>query len=111
LQRLACLNKRKVHFSLCAEKGLSSGEHKSAFTVMSDCQIQNISLYTYVVPQFTHRKNPDGSWNSICQQCYLTVVSKADTRSEAELVVAEADHVCEESNADRRNRGTHPDSK
>jgi hypothetical protein len=78
---------------------------------MSYCQIPDIKLYTYVVPQFTHRQNPDGSWNSICQDCYLTVVSKADVRSEAELAAAEAAHVCEESNADRRHRGTHPDSR
>jgi hypothetical protein len=31
---------------------------------------------------FTHRENEDGSWDSICLECYLTVATK---RSEEEL--------------------------
>jgi hypothetical protein len=43
-------------------------------------------------PHFPHRHNDDGSHDSICTKCFLTVASVKD---EAELVQFERDHVCD----------------
>ena len=43
------------------------------------------------VPTFPHRHNPDGSYDSICTGCFVTV---AKAKPEAELEVFEKDHVC-----------------
>ena len=40
--------------------------------------------------KFTHRYNPDGTWQSICPECYKTV---AESREE-EIKRAEGTHVC-----------------
>ncbi len=44
---------------------------------------------------FSHRYNPDGTWQSICPECYKTV---AESREEAELKRAEDTHVCHSLN-------------
>lgn len=41
---------------------------------------------------FPHRRNPDGSFDSICLKCFRTVATQ---RNEADLAQAERDHVCE----------------
>jgi len=41
--------------------------------------------------KFSHRYNPDGTWQSICPECYKTV---AESRKEADLKRAESIHVC-----------------
>ncbi len=41
--------------------------------------------------KFTHRYNPDGTWQSICPECYKTV---AESREERDLKRAEGTHVC-----------------
>ena len=41
--------------------------------------------------KFSHRYNPDGTWQSICPECYKTV---AESREEADLKRAEDTHVC-----------------
>jgi len=41
--------------------------------------------------KFSHRCNPDGTWRSICPECYKTV---AESREEADLKQAEGAHVC-----------------
>jgi hypothetical protein len=43
------------------------------------------------VPVFTHRPNPDGSFDSICELCFVTIAS---SKLEEELVIAEAKHEC-----------------
>jgi hypothetical protein len=43
---------------------------------------------------FPHRKNRDGSFDSICRTCLLTV---ANTRREADLASYEQYHVCNPS--------------
>jgi hypothetical protein len=43
--------------------------------------------------RFTHRRNEEGSWDSICMNCFWTA---AHGHSEAELLVAEACHICVE---------------
>jgi hypothetical protein len=43
------------------------------------------------IPPFPHRRNRDGTFDSICGQCFQTVATKA---TEAELHVAEKDHEC-----------------
>jgi hypothetical protein len=40
---------------------------------------------------FPHRRNRDGSFDSICLICFATV---AHTRTEAELIELDAAHVC-----------------
>jgi len=40
---------------------------------------------------FRHRCNRDGSWDSICVTCFLTVLS---TAKEGDLIAAEQSHVC-----------------
>ena len=40
---------------------------------------------------FPHRKNADGSWDSICSKCFRTV---ATAKRESSLRDAEASHVC-----------------
>jgi hypothetical protein len=41
--------------------------------------------------EFAHRQNADGTFDSICLSCYLTVSSAL---SESELVDGEANHWC-----------------
>jgi hypothetical protein len=41
--------------------------------------------------KFSHRYNPDGTWRSICPECYKTVT---ESREEADLKRAEDTHVC-----------------
>jgi hypothetical protein len=41
--------------------------------------------------KFSRRHNPDGTWRSICPECYKTV---AESRDEADLKRAESFHVC-----------------
>jgi len=41
--------------------------------------------------EFAHRQNADGSFDSICLSCYLTVTSAP---SESGLVDGEANHSC-----------------
>jgi hypothetical protein len=43
---------------------------------------------------FPHRQNRDGSFDSICRRCLLTV---ANTRNEADLARYEQYHVCNPS--------------
>jgi hypothetical protein len=45
----------------------------------------------YALPLYAHRRNSDGSHDSICTLCYATV---ATARSEAHLAQHEHDHVC-----------------
>jgi hypothetical protein len=40
---------------------------------------------------FPHRQYPDGSFDSICPQCFVTVATR---RTEAELQRAESEHEC-----------------
>lgn len=41
--------------------------------------------------KFPHRKNSDGTWDSICSECFRTVAIADD---ESELAEAEAQHIC-----------------
>lgn len=43
---------------------------------------------------FPHRRNWDGTFDSICPSCFVTVTTK---NSESELAAAEAAHVCDRS--------------
>ncbi|HEY4380141.1 MAG TPA: hypothetical protein VGN01_07325 [Acidobacteriaceae bacterium] len=48
---------------------------------------------TSIVPSlFPHRVNRDGSFDSICKRCFLTIASCA---SETELAAAEREHMCD----------------
>jgi hypothetical protein len=41
-----------------------------------------------------HRRNSDGTWDSICKNCFLTI---AHGRTESELAKSEKTHVCDSS--------------
>ena len=45
-------------------------------------------------PSFRHRENLDGSWDSICLQCYATA---AHSHGEWLLAEAEQGHCCDEA--------------
>jgi hypothetical protein len=45
------------------------------------------------IPFFPHRLNKDGTYDSICLQCYATV---ANARTSAELEEYDVKHVCGE---------------
>ena len=51
-------------------------------------------------PFFPHRRNRDGSFDSICLDCLLTIASH---KTEDELVVAEKTHVCKTSFLPKRD--------
>jgi hypothetical protein len=59
------------------------------------------------MPSFHRRKNFDGSWDSICKDCYLTVFSDSRARTEAELEQHEIQLECFKSRNDEdiANRG------
>jgi len=42
--------------------------------------------------RFSHRENGDGTFDSICHQCFATI---ATADSEQELLEEERDHVCD----------------
>ena len=42
---------------------------------------------------FAHRHNPNGSWDSICPRCHLTIAS---SENEADLQAVEQSHDCDE---------------
>jgi hypothetical protein len=44
------------------------------------------------LPKFPHRHNPDGTIDSICAKCFVTV---ATSRKESELEEAEKTHDCD----------------
>jgi hypothetical protein len=46
-----------------------------------------------MLPQhpFPHRLNPNGTYDSICKECHLTVASSQD---ESKLASSERDHAC-----------------
>ena len=41
--------------------------------------------------EYPHRRNSDGTWDSICKRCFLTI---AHGRTEGELAEGEKTHVC-----------------
>ena len=45
------------------------------------------------IDKFTHRQNEDGTFDSICLSCFLTV---ANAGSELQLEIFERRHVCDE---------------
>jgi hypothetical protein len=45
-------------------------------------------------PRFLHRTNPDGTTDSICKKCFVTI---ANSVWEADLELREKTHVCEET--------------
>jgi hypothetical protein len=40
---------------------------------------------------FPHKQNPDGSWDSICSECFRTI---AKDKQESELAAIEKNHTC-----------------
>lgn len=57
-------------------------------------------------PSFAHRNNPDGTTDSICRRCFVTV---SNSIWEAELERAERDHICDPATLRQwRNYGNGP---
>jgi hypothetical protein len=56
-----------------------------------------------IPPFFPHRQNRDGSFDSICLKCLLTI---ANARNEADLVQHEKHHVCNQSILNQRSFDT-----
>lgn len=52
------------------------------------------------MPAFTHRQRVDGTWDSICMKCHLTVVAQAKVHTEEELDVTDEQHICNFSRRD-----------
>ena len=53
---------------------------------------------------YSRTQNENGSWNSRCLHCFLTIVSAVET--EAELAPLESCHICpERALADLQRRG------
>jgi hypothetical protein len=50
-------------------------------------------------PFFPHRRNPDGSFDSICLKCLLTI---ANARNEADLAKHDKYHVCNPSTLSKK---------
>ena len=50
--------------------------------------------------KFPHRQNPDGTWDSICPQCF---VNSASAACEDDLVELEKRHVCGHYSRPERN--------
>jgi len=59
-------------------------------------------MLTLLKPLFPHRHNHDGSHDSICPICFVTV---ATVQNEWELASHESAHVCEPENLRRRDAG------
>jgi hypothetical protein len=53
-------------------------------------------------PFFPHRRNPDGTFNSICLSCFATIAS----HETEELKEAEKRHVCETTVLSQRGNQT-----
>jgi hypothetical protein len=59
----------------------------------------------HAAPFFPHRRNKDGSFDSICLKCFATIASR---RSNAELDELDKNHVC--VNSLLSQRGNHVSS-
>jgi len=59
-------------------------------------------MLSLLKPSFPHRRNADGSHDSICTMCLATV---ATVKSEGELARHESAHVCEPFNLYRVSHG------
>ena len=53
---------------------------------------------SYTTSQFAHRPTVNGTFDSICRECFMTV---AANKTEDELEVAEDRHRCNQSLVDR----------
>lgn len=62
---------------------------------ISSARLTNLTRYAMALsrePFYPHRRKSDGSFDSICMNCLLTIAS---SRDEQELVAAEKVHVCQ----------------
>jgi hypothetical protein len=53
-------------------------------------------------PFYPHRKNPNGSYDSICLQCLMTIGTSEDEKL---LVRLEDAHICEFKALSKRGKG------
>jgi hypothetical protein len=61
----------------------------------------NLSL---TEPSFPHRHNANGTYDSICTRCFVTV---ATVRNEAELAGRESAHICDPVDLCRLDQGAY----
>ena len=57
--------------------------------------------------EYSHRINPDGTWDSICKKCFMTI---AHGSTEIELADSETTHICNSSFLADRGRLSDADS-
>ena len=57
-------------------------------------------------PKFVHRRNQDGTLDSICRECFITV---ATSRREVDLERSERTHACDPWTVDRFKKLAKPD--
>jgi hypothetical protein len=90
----------------------------------TECKARRYSAYTTQIyslkrcimlpqskPGFPHRYNPDGTYDSICSTCFLTI---ATVQNEYDLAEIEATHICSQVRLNHFGRypflaGTHFD--
>ncbi|MBB5060719.1 hypothetical protein HDF16_005455 [Granulicella aggregans] len=58
--------------------------------------------------RFLHRRNVDGSWDSICLACFQNAVTNLKVNFESQLVEHEDDHICKSGLADRTPKPKKP---
>lgn len=62
-----------------------------ANSLMNTSEVEEAHMFQSSRPEFPHRRKPNGTFDSICTRCFLTI-GNADT--EAELRAAERVHDC-----------------
>jgi hypothetical protein len=66
----------------------SSGELAAISALPGGDMISNLDALS----RFVHRSNQDGTFDSICRDCFATVQT---AKTEAGLKLAERDHICD----------------
>jgi hypothetical protein len=79
-------------WSILTSFGTATPARMNALTAQSFTHLRRYRLPSKTYSAFPHRQNPDGTFDSICTQCFKTI---ATTMTEAELTTAERTHNCE----------------
>ena len=72
----------------------------------SSCNADYVGHFMNTNDKFAHRKNADGTFDSICLACYRTI---ATTAQESMLSVEEQSHVCVQHQPSPTKIDTHAD--
>ena len=58
-------------------------------------------MFKLITIAYAHRRNADGTTDSICRNCFITVITAS---YEGDLTRAEHDHICDPSTLDYWNK-------